>query len=74
MISMFGKKDRKLFVYSQASVTKISGPPTRMLPPMESSIPPTEIVGFFFSSMRISVSMEVVVVFPWVPDTAMDFS
>ena len=52
MISIFGKKDRKLFVYSQASVTKSSGPPTRIFPPMESSIPPTEIVGFFFSSIR----------------------
>ena len=73
MISMVGKKDRKLLVYSQASVTNISGPPTRILPPMASSIPPTEMVGSFRASIRISVSMDVVVVFPWVPATATDW-
>ncbi len=32
-------------VYSQASVTNRSGPPTRMLPPMSFKMPPTEMVG-----------------------------
>ncbi len=35
--------------------------------------PPTEMVGSFRASIRISVSMEVVVVFPWVPATATDW-
>ena len=42
---MVGKKLRKEFVYSQASTTKVSCPPTRMLPPMSFSMPPTETVG-----------------------------
>ena len=37
---------------------------------MESRIPPTEIVGSVPAAMKISASMEVVVVFPWVPATA----
>ena len=64
MISIVGKKERKLLVYSQASVTNSSGPPTRMFPPMECRIPPTEMVGSFSAARRISVTMEVVVVFP----------
>ena len=58
------KRDRKLLVYSHASVTNEGPFPTRIFPPIEWSIPPTEIVGSVFSFRRISVSMEVVVVFP----------
>ena len=67
-----GKKDRKLLVYSHASVRNVSEWPTRIFPPISGRIPPTEIVGSFWLSMRIMDSMEVVVVFPWVPDTPMD--
>ena len=42
-------------VYSHASVTKNSGPPTRMLPPIAGRMPPTEIVGSFFACKKISV-------------------
>ncbi len=59
-------------VYSQASVTNRSGPPTRMLPPMSFKMPPTEIVGSVSAARRMSVIMDVVVVFPWVPETATD--
>ena len=59
-------------VYSQASVTNRSGPPTRMLPPMSFKMPPTEIVGSVSAAKRMSVIMDVVVVFPWVPETATD--
>lgn len=39
------EKCRKLFVYSQASVTKMPELPTRIFPPMACRIPPTEMVG-----------------------------
>ena len=64
-----GLKERKLFVYSHASVTKMSELPTLMLPPILCNIPPTDIVGSAFAARRISVIMEVVVVFPCVPAT-----
>ena len=59
-------------VYSQASVRKKPEFPTRMFPPMESKIPPTETVGSVPAPNSIWVTMEVVVVFPWVPEMAMD--
>ena len=68
MISILGKKDKKLFVYSHASVTKSSEAPTRIFPPIEFKMPPTEMVGSASAAKRISVTMEVVVVFPWVPE------
>ena len=58
-------------VYSQASVRKVSDPPTRILPPMAGRMPPTEMVGSIFAARRIVEIIEVVVVLPWVPDTAM---
>ena len=64
---MVGWKDKKLLVYSQASVTKIPDCPTRILPPILSKMPPTEMVGSQLPTIKISVSMEVVVVFPCVP-------
>ena len=67
---IFGKKWRKLLVYSQASVTKMSEPPTRIFPPMAFRMPPTEMVGSFSPARRMWESMEVVVVFPWVPEMA----
>lgn len=67
MIPTVGKKCRKLLVYSQASVRKVSEPPTRILPPMAGRIPPTEMVGSVSAASRMEEIMEVVVVFPWVP-------
>ena len=62
-----GKNDKKLLVYSQASVTNMSDLPTRIFPPMLFKMPPTDIVGSLCAARRISVSIEVVVVLPWVP-------
>ena len=69
-IPMVGKNSRKLLVYSQASVTKVSECPTRMLPWMGGNTPPIESVGSVSPSRRIWESIEVVVVFPCVPLTA----
>ena len=66
-----GAKSRKVLVYSQASVTKYSRPPIRIFPPISFSIPPTARVGSVSAASRISLTMEVVVVLPWVPLTAM---
>ena len=60
-------------MYSHASVTKYSDLPTRMLPPMLSRIPPTDMVGSVSASIRMYDSMEVVVVLPWVPLTAIEY-
>ena len=51
-------------MYSQASVTKRFEPPTRIFPPIVGRMPPTEIVGSVLAAKRISVTIEVVVVFP----------
>ena len=71
---IFGKKLKKLFVYSQASVTKVSDSPTRIFPWIAGKIPPTEMVGSASASKRIWEIMEVVVVFPCVPETAIGVS
>ena len=68
----FGRKFKKLFVYSQASETNTSESPTRRFPPMEGRIPPTLMVGSACAASRISEIMDVVVVLPWVPATAID--
>ena len=39
-------------------------PPTRIFPPIVGRMPPTEIVGSVLAAKRISVTIEVVVVFP----------
>ena len=54
-----GKKDRKLLVYSHASVRNRSECPTRIFPPISGRMPPTEMVGSFWASMKIMDSMEV---------------
>ena len=59
-------------VYSHASDTKISDLPTFIFPSMAFKIPPTEMVGSAFAARRIWLIMDVVVVFPWVPATAME--
>ena len=64
IILIVGLNDKKLLVYSQASVTKRSERPTLILPPMLLSMPPTEIVGSASAARRISVIIEVVVVLP----------
>ena len=69
MMLSVGLKERKLLVYSQASVTNKSDFPTLMLPPILWSIPPTYIVWSALAARRISVIIEVVVVFPCVPAT-----
>ena len=62
-----GLNERKLLVYSHASVTKRSDRPILILPPISLRIPPTDIVGSASAARRISESMEVVVVLPCVP-------
>ncbi len=42
---IFGKKLKKLLVYSHASVIKVSECPTRIFPPIAGRIPPTLMVG-----------------------------
>ncbi len=71
MIPTVGKKCRKLLVYSQASVRKVLEPPTRIFPPMAGRMPPTEMVGSVSAARRTVDIMEVVVVLPCVPATAM---
>ena len=74
MMLYFGRKVKKLLVYSHASDTKMEEAPTRRFPPIDGRIPPTEIVGSALAAIRISLIIEVVVVLPCVPATAMDFS
>ena len=50
------------------------GAANRILPWIAFKIPPTEMVGSFSPASRIWESMEVVVVFPWVPATAIGVS
>ena len=64
---------RKVSTYSQASQTMVSLLPTRPLPPMKGSLPPMTALGSRPASIRICVSMPVVVVLPCVPETAMEF-
>jgi len=58
-------------VYSQLSFTKFSECPMRRFPPIEGSIPPTNMVGSQLPASRIWEIMDVVVVFPCVPATLM---
>ena len=74
IMPIFGKKLKKLLVYSHASVRKVSEWPTRIFPPMDGRIPPTEIVGSQSAAIRMWESIEVVVVFPCVPETAIGVS
>ena len=69
IIAIFGLNDKKLLVYSQASVINLSECPTRVFPWIAGIIPPTNIVGSVFPSNIICDNIEVVVVFPWVPET-----
>ena len=64
-----GANDKKLFVYSQASVIIVPEWPTLVLPLIAGIIPPTKIVGSVFAWSKICEIIEVVVVFPWVPET-----
>ena len=45
--------------------------PTRIFPPIAFRIPPTDMVGSRSPARRMCEIIEVVVVLPWVPDTAM---
>ena len=74
MIPIFGKKFKKLFVYSHASVMNVSDFPTRIFPPIAFKIPPTEMVGSRSASRSTWEIIEVVVVFPCVPETAIGVS
>ena len=71
---ILGKKLKKLLVYSHASVIKVSEFPTRIFPWIAGRIPPTLMVGSQSPSRRIWETMEVVVVFPWVPEIAIGVS
>ena len=62
--AVVGKKERKLFVYSQLSLTKFSECPMRRFPPIEGIIPPTRMVGSQFPSIKIWETIEGEVVFP----------
>lgn len=66
-----GLRLRKLSIYSQASVTKNFPCPTLTLPPISARLPPTSIVGSVLALSKIKETIEVVVVFPWVPEMAM---
>ena len=59
---------------SQASVRKLPSVPACTLPPMRSSSPPMWMVGSRPASSRAVASMEVSVVLPCVPLTAMEGS
>ena len=72
--AIFGKKSKKLLVYSQASVTNTSELPTLIFPPIAFKIPPTEMVGSFSASSKIWDSIDVVVVLPCVPEIAIGVS
>ena len=52
---------------------KYSLPPMRTLLCSSLSMPPTVIVGSLPAFLRMSDTMDVVVVLPWVPETAMEF-
>ena len=58
--------------YSSASTTKSSSPATRALPPQALTRPPAMPVGASPAAVSASVVITVVVVLPWVPDTATD--
>ena len=49
IMARLGLNDRKLFVYSQASVINLSECPTRVFPLIAGIIPPTKIVGSVFA-------------------------
>ncbi len=69
--SMVGKGQETVGIFTGLR-HKNSGPPTRMLPPMSPFKNTTHGDGWIrHPARRISVSMDVVVVFPWVPETAM---
>ena len=59
IILIVGLNDKKLLVYSQASVTKRSERPTLILPPMLLRRPPTQIVGPASAATIISEIKEV---------------
>ena len=71
-IAVEGKYFNTLARYSQASVRKKSPSPMRTLPLISPRFPPTIMVGEKGSSLMAVAIMEVVVVFPWVPETAME--
>ena len=64
MILTVGLNERKLFVYSQASIIQFLEPPTLTLPWRISRVAPTETVGSRSASTYICVRRDVVVVFP----------
>ena len=73
MTATVGKKFRKELQYSQLSRMMGSPLPTRWPAPSSGRKPPIMIVGSSPACMKICVSMEVVVVLPWVPATQMAF-
>ena len=66
-------KFKKLSTYSQASVIKWSEWPILTFPPIDFRFPPTNIVGSNSACSNIVDNIEVVVVFPCVPETAIEF-
>ena len=68
MTAMVGKKERKELQYSQDSRMMVSPCPTRWPAPSRGRVPPIITVGSRPAAMAMWVHMEVVVVFPWVPE------
>ena len=66
-------KFKKLSTYSQASVIKWLECPILTFPPIDFKFPPTNIVGSNLACSNIVDKIDVVVVFPCVPDTAIEF-
>ncbi len=67
-----GDNARKEPSLSSASATITSPSPSLALLPILASLPPITIVGSSPPDARTVAIMEVVVVFPWLPDTAME--
>ena len=67
---MVGLSSRRLLLYSSASTTKISPSPNTELVLIDLTTPPTIIVGSNSESFNIEPIIDVVVVFPCVPEIA----
>ena len=72
IMEIAGLNFKKVSTYSQASQIIISDLPARPLLPINGSFPPMIAEGSFPAWINNCVSIPVVVVFPCVPETAME--
>ncbi len=72
MTARQGLSFRKEPSLSSASATITSPSPSRALLPMLASLPPITIVGSSPPWARSVATIDVVVVLPWLPETAME--